>query len=462
MKRSSLILTIFVLVAILAGLLIFAVPGEPVPSDPTLQTPPTTAAPTDPSTAPPTTTPTAPPTTAPTEPPVIKETTATLGATGDILMHVPVIDTGRNPSSGDYDFSSIFTYFSDYISGLDYAAANLETTLCGLDYGYAYAGYPNFNCPDAIASSMKAAGFDMMLTANNHSYDTHEPGYFRTQKVLREMGFDHLGTREKLEDNNYLVRDLNGIQVGMICYTYNDGIYDDGSINLNYNHPSLLASQLINSFNQWALDDFYAKLEGELAAMEAAGAEATVLFIHWGEEYELVENSVQNKIAQAVCDMGVDVIIGGHPHVVQPVELLTSTTDETHKTVCLYSMGNAVSNQRLGNLSSVSTAHTEDGVLFSVRFAKYSDGTVLVEGIEIIPTWVNMHWNDGPKKYQILPLDKKIADWKTAFNLTDGQLQKCNESYDRTMIQLGDGMDIANAYYAQHQAEVEALLGVTK
>ena len=155
-------------------------------------------------------------------------------------------------------------------------------------------------------------------------------------------------------------------------------------------------------------------------------------------------------------------IIGGHSHVVQPMELLTSTTDEAHKTVCLYSLGNAVSNQRQGLISSISTAHTEDGLLMSVRFAKYSDGTVLVEAVELLPTWVNMYYSDSSRVYQILPLDTAISDWKSAFSLTDSQLAKAQASYDRTMALVSEGLADANDWLSSHQADIEAALGVNQ
>ena len=115
---------------------------------------------------------------------------------------------------------------------------------------------------------------------------------------------------------------------------------------------------IINCFRHSDPEPFYAELENQIAQMRQQGAEAIVLYIHWGQEYKLQPNASQQAMAQRICDLGVDVIIGGHPHVVEPIELLESTVDPNHRTVCLYSMGNAVSNQRLGLLKSISTAHT--------------------------------------------------------------------------------------------------------
>ncbi len=462
-QKRKLVIAIVVLSVILAGLLLVAVqmdqPDPTVPSGttvPSTQTTPTTlptTQPTQPSTA--------PPTEPPTQPPIVKESTASIGAVGDILMHGDVIKSGKIGSS--YNYSSIFTHFASYVSALDYAVANMEGTLCGTDNGYSYGGYPNFNAPDAIAASLKDAGFDMLLTANNHSYDTRSVGFHRTQEVIANLGLAHTGTVTSAEDDNFIVADLNGIRIGMICYTYNTGVNDKtGTVGLNTIPLSAGDEPLINSFDYKNLDSFYQELSGQLAEMELAGAEATVLFIHWGDEYKLTPNATQKEMAQKLCDLGIDVIFGGHAHVVEPMELLTSTLDESHKTVCLYSMGNAVSNQRQGLISSIRTAHTEDGVLMSVRFAKYSDGTVIVEAVELLPIWVNMHYTDTAKIYPILPLDKNVADWQEAFGLTSSQLTKAQASYDRTMAIVGDGLTQVQTWCADNQAAVETALGVSK
>lgn len=101
----------------------------------------------------------------------VKLSTATVSVTGDLLMHAPIM-TAAKQSDGSYDFDNIFTYFESYVTAADYAVANLETTLCSDSEGYKYSGYPQFNCPDEIVDAAAKAGFDMLLTANNHSYDT--------------------------------------------------------------------------------------------------------------------------------------------------------------------------------------------------------------------------------------------------------------------------------------------------
>ena len=390
--------------------------------------------------------PTEPPTEAPTAPTIVS--TAKISATGDVLMHMPVVNAAQ--TSGGYDFTAMFQYLDDYAAEADYAVANLETTLAGLDNGYGYSGYPCFNCPDEIAADLKEAGFDMLLTANNHCYDTRTTGLVRTVKTVRELGLDSLGTHATPEDPKYTVQDINGIQVGMMCYSYAtaDDYPDRASMN------TILTSEdargLINYFDYDRLDTFYAEVADYISAMEASGADAVVMYIHWGEEYQLQPNANQTAIAQKLCDLGIDVIVGGHPHVVQPVELLTSATDPDRKTVCLYSMGNALSNQRR-DLMNLSTGHTEDGVFFSFTFAEYSDGTVRLDSVELLPTWVYL----GSEGYRILPLDETVTDWGTAYGIGQSAVDSAKASYERTMTLVRDGIEASNAWLT---AEREAAL----
>ena len=386
--------------------------------------------------------------------------TATVLSTGDILMHGKVINSGKQ-DDGSYNFDSIFQYVKSYAQAADFSVANLETTLCGTDNGYAYAGNPKFNCPDAIVDSLKGAGFDMLLTANNHADDTSLVGYKRTLNVVREKGLDTLGTYLSADEQKWTIEEVNGIKIGMVCYTYSDGFSQNGYPLLNYNEVG--ENGILNYFTYDKLPEFYTQLQGYLDEMKAAGAEATVVYLHWGEEYKWKTgegpNANQTAMAQKLCDMGVDVIVGGHPHVVQPVDLLTSGTDAEHKTIVLYSMGNAVSNQRKEEMQqSEPTGHTEDGVLFCVTFAKYSDGSVCVDSAELIPTWVNMHANSGATEYNILPLEESTAaQWQAQFGLTDTQLANAKASFDRTQALTLTGMEKVQSYLAQQKQPQENL-----
>lgn len=368
---------------------------------------------------------------------------ATISSQGDLLMHKPVIDTCVD-KDGNYNFESIFRYVKSYVSGYDYAVANFETTLGGPDYPY--QGNPSFNTPDAFADDLVDTGFDMLLTANNHCADTTASGIVRTLEQLRKRNLATVGTQKDDTEQDFIVIEVNGIRIGVSCYTYATDETDDGRPSLNRN--SFLSKKgIVNYYMENKLDRFYGEVEAQLSAMEQQGVDATIFYVHWGVEYETEENELQNKMAQKLCDMGVDVIIGGHPHVVQPIELLQSTRDPSHRTVCIYSLGNVVSNQREGIDPSFEGGFTEDGVIFNVTFEKYSDGSVHLASTDVLPTWVNMHTTDGVKEYNVLPLDmSKESQWKEMFDISDETVSKAKDSYSRTMKILEEGLAECQKY----------------
>ena len=458
--RSALIVLIAVLIAATGVMIWMCVRLATAPQDtqaPAIQE--TVAIPTVPPTEA-----TVPETTVPKEPEHVVST-ATILSIGDLLMHGQLI-TDAQQADGSYDFNYIFPYITPYVTAADYAAANLEVTLAGPSRPY--QGYPMFNCPDAIVDAAKNAGFDMLLTANNHMYDSGEDGFLRTVRTIREKGLTVLGTREEAEEPAYTVQDINGIKVGMVCYTYEQRPenYRSDRVYLNKNILSATCSALVNSFVGTELDPFYTEIGGILEQMRNDGAEATVMFIHWGVEYQLTQNAEQQQIAQKLCDLGFDVIVGGHPHVVQPVELLESTVDPEHRTVCLYSMGNAVSNQRQGELTSITTAHTEDGAMFSMTFSKYSDGTVYLEDVALIPTWVRAIDANGNtvvrrsgtiRRYEILPLDDSLrSQWQEQFGIDSSTLAQCTDSWQRTMDITGAGLTQSQDYLRAEKLAREA------
>lgn len=449
--KAVLILLILVFIAATAFLIKLSldIPGQSVPTRPAAET---VTLPTREETAPPTEAPTE--TTQPQPETVIA--TATISAQGDLLMHKPLFDDRSvvKQKDGNYDFSYIFKYFSDVIDSYDYAIANLETTFGGDNFPY--QGNPSFNCPDPFLDSVVDAGYDMLMTANNHSNDTLQAGILRTLEQVRGAGLGTIGTRLNEDEPRYSIIDVNGIKIGMVCYTYSSGLSDKGIPRLNGNSP-MENEQLINWFYNRNPQKMYDEMKVILQQMEENGAEINMMFIHWGNEYELTENSFQNQQAQALCDLGVDVIVGGHPHVVQPVEVLTSTVDSEHNTICIYSLGNAVSNQRQGNLGDlIHTAHTEDGILFEITFEKYSDGKVYVQSADILPTWVNLHRDNGGNEYNILPLNIGEKDqWQEKFSLSDEALRKAGASYDRTMKIVGEGLTQIQDFLSQEKADRE-------
>ncbi len=383
----------------------------------------------------------------PTEPPVpTKITEITIGSTGDVLIHEPVYNSVKS-SSGEYDFTEIFQYIKPNIESYDYFVANLETTLAGNENGRRYTSYPCFNSPDSIATALKDAGVDCFLTANNHCYDTGSHGIHRTQQVISDMGFDYVGTVTDESAKRYFVEDIKGIKIGFAAFTYETTTSPDRKA-INGILVDKETDSLINSFNYDRLDEFYTSLQAQLDGMKNDGAQMKVVYLHWGNEYQTTENDYQHKIAQKLCDMGVDVIVGGHPHVIQPVELYTSQTTPTHKMVCVYSLGNFISNQRK-HIMNLSTGHTEDGMIFEMTFSKYSDGTVVFEKINVVPTWVHMHSANG-KEYNIVPLVMDIKNNSTALGLNKSSsgVSQAEASLKRTDDIVSEGVAECNEYLA--------------
>lgn len=365
--------------------------------------------------------------------------TASLSSVGDLLIHAPVFNSVRK-QDGTYDFNPIFQYVKPYLEKADFCVANLEVSLGGTENGLAYSGYPLFNCPDSIVEAAKNIGTDMLMLANNHTYDCGYSGFIRKIGVIENMGLKYTGVAKDNTEKLYNVVNVNGIKIGIVNYTYETPSTGEGNKAINGILLDKNAVNLVNTFNYDKLDEFYSDLENKIAQMKNDGAEVIVVYPHWGTEYLLEANEYQSKMAQKMCDLGVDVIVGGHPHVVEPVSVLESEISGK-RTVCLYSLGNFISNQRR-HLMNLSTGNTEDGLIFTVNFEKYGDGRVEVKSVVAIPTWVNL--SDG--SYRVIPLDKKIGDWKSAFNLNDYTFAAAKESYDRTMSLVGKGIDDFNIH----------------
>ncbi|MBR5473028.1 MAG: CapA family protein [Clostridia bacterium] len=361
--------------------------------------------------------------------------TATVINTGDILIHSTVLD-GAKTSDGNYDFSAFFTEAESYFKAADIATANLEITLGGTESG-AFSGYPAFNSPDSILDVLKNSGINFVTTANNHCYDTGFFGLKRTVQQLKLKGIGFNGTKEVETDPTYVVKDVNGIKIGMVSFTYENQA-EQGRKSINGNIVKVEANNLINSFSYDRLDSFYQQAQSVIDNMQNDGADAVVFYMHWGEEYQLSANTWQKTIAQKLCNMGVDVIVGGHPHVVQPMELLHSE-DSQNTTVCIYSIGNAISNQRqeIMNPECV-TGHTEDGVLFEFTFTKYHDGETSLTAVDVIPTWVNKYRGGSGYQYTMYPLEN--ADMANNYGLDATAVSKAKASYERTKKQIAAGL----------------------
>ena len=299
-----------------------------------------------------TSTPTPTPTLTP-EPP----TTATLAVCGDVMSHMPVTNDAWDETTGSYDYTPIFEAARPYVEGADYAVANLETTLSTQG---PYSGYPAFKSPAALASDLKELGFDLMLTANNHCLDRGYYGLVSTLDQLDQAGLAHVGTARSEEEAgtaNIQVADVGGISVAFLGYTY-------GTNGIPLPSGKDYAVNLFNTDYMTTLSTpDTARLEADLAAARAMDTDLIAVMIHWGIEYQTTQNSYQEQLADLLIANGADLVLGGHSHVPQPIEMRTVTADDgTTRTgfVC-YSLGNFISSQvdPLTDITAVLTVELE-------------------------------------------------------------------------------------------------------
>lgn len=362
-------------------------------------------------------------------------TTATILSSGDVILHSPFLSTGvYKTGNGGYDYSAIFNYIKGEYEAADFSITNLELTISDGNY----SGYPLFRSPATIATALKQSSVDMCLLANNHIYDNTDRGLLLTMDALDSNGLLYTGVQRTTTDKIYHIQDINGIKVGIFNYVYETGEYNPSRVLINGNHVSDASADLINSFHYQNLDAMYSEIEAGLKEMEDAGVEYTIAYIHWGTEYQTKENIQQNQIAQKLCNMGINALIGGHPHVVQPVDLLTSTSGD-HQMVCVYSMGNHLSNQNRRFMDSMPTGHTEDGLMVKLTLEKVDDEPVVLKAADFIPTWVYYTRRSGGPEYFILPLgnrDQIVADTASFGDAASG----IDESLNRTNAIIGEGV----------------------
>ena len=340
-----------------------------------------------------------------------KPAKATILSSGDYLIHKMILDSVR--TGNGYDFDSIFTNVKDEITAADYAVCNFEFTITETGN---FSFYPHFKLPPETADALKNAGFDFLVTANNHSGDDREDGIYRTVKILRQKGFKTTGTFETPDEKKYSVVDVNGIKVGIVNYTFGT-IDDQGLKALNGNYAlDANASQCINVFQNEKLPQLYSELEQITADMKKDGAEAYIAYMHWGNEFQLQQTTTQQEIAQKLCDLGYNAIIGGHPHVIQPAAVLTGSNG--NKTFCIYSTGNMVSNQRREYMSASPNGYTEDAIFVYTTFERDSEGNVKLASVDYTPLWMNK--SGSSYKLESCKGDNLTASQQSSKNRTDG------------------------------------------
>ncbi len=347
-------------------------------------------------------------------------------AVGDILVHETQLISQYDEEKESYDFTDNFQYVEGYIKDADLAIANLETTLAGKEKGF--TGYPTFNTPDEILDALRDCGFNLISAANNHIIDKGIAGLTRTATIVRDKGLELTGIKANSQEKSYSVKEIKGVKIGISNYVF-ETQKQGGNITINSIPLPKEGEELIDTFNYSELNSWYREAEERISKMKSEGAEFIVFLMHWGNEYQRDANSYQKEMAQKLCDLGVDVIIGSHPHVIQPMEYLTSSISGK-SSVVFYSLGNFLSNQRRERVDSI---YPEDGIIVNIDVIKGKDGTLELGEVSYIPTWVYREDLGGEKyAYSILPLNE--LEEGNSFDIQEAEeLSKAEVSYSNTV-----------------------------
>lgn len=333
----------------------------------------------------------------------------TLVAVGDMMAHTPQLVSAK--TSSGYDFSGCFAPVASRIGEADLALGNLETVLAG----GTYTGYPSFNSPDAYAGAAIAAGFDVLTTANNHTLDRGPVGIGATLDALDRLGVLHTGTaRSADEDTRVCVAEAEGVRVGVIAYTYGMN-----GLTVPKDKP-----WLVNTIDS-------KKMTADVQAARASGADIVVVSIHNGVEYQRQPTEAQVKLERAMVDAGADVVLGSHPHVIQPMEMMevAASADSTRTAFVTHSLGNFLSNQR--------ERYRDTGLIVRLQFEKnLKTGVTSLVGVEYVPVWVDDTLEGGKPGHRVLPIADVLADPMYP-GITEPERVKLRQAWDDTSSHLG-------------------------
>lgn len=326
-----------------------------------------------------------------------KDIIINLVATGDVMCHTTNFNAAYNNETKEYDFTSVFANISKYITKADVAIGNLETTFAGKDRGY--TGYPTFNSPSALGVALKNIGIDVLSTANNHSLDKGYTGIVSTLDKLDEIGIDHMGTaRSEEEQNKVLVKDVNGIKIAFLSYTYGTNgipVPAGKEYSVNLIDKDLILKQ-INLAKEQNVDIICASM-------------------HWGDEYKQKQNKKQEELADYLFQNGVDIIIGNHAHVIEPMEKRKiALEDGTEKEVfVVYALGNFISGQTI--------EHTKSTVILDMNIRKNGEnGKITIDSINYIPVYCYDESKKNSNRYELLDIREEIAKYE---NNSEGKVE---------------------------------------
>ncbi|SRR6056297_21761 len=311
---------------------------------------------------------------------------------GDIMGHDSQIHAAYNAKDTSYNYDTYFTHLKGIIDDADFTVANLELTLAGPPF----KGYPKFSSPDALAYSIKKAGIDILTTANNHSCDRGKEGLLRTIKVLDSLGIKHTGTFKDTADkklNHPLFVEKNGFKIAFLNYTY-------GTNGLRVPPPASV------NYIRWK------KIKQDIKKAREAKPDQIIVLFHWGKQYESHPNDGQKKLFNYCKNLGANIVIGSHPHVLQKMEWNKKDNKES---LVAYSLGNFISNQR--------KRKRDGGAMVKITLTK-TDSTVSISDAGYFLTWVHKPIKNKKYKFTILPASKFERQYPDSLNKTSSAKMK--------------------------------------
>lgn len=295
--------------------------------------------------------------------------TARVMANGDILLHDNLYLSAYQ-SDGTYDFNPYFTYVKDWLQKADLTIGDYEGTISS---DYPLAGYPLFNAPKEIADTMRSVGYDVVDLAHNHILDSHLNGAFQTMDTFEKLGLSTIGVYKKDRAKEpFLIKEVNGIKMAILAYSY------------GYN--GMEATLTESEYEKHMSDLDPKKIEEEIKEAEKL-ADVTIVMPQMGVEYALEPSEEQERLYRNMIDWGADVVFGGHPHVVEPAEIVEKNGD---RKLIIYSMGNFISNQTVEMMGDY---WPERGILMDVTFEKKGSKTIIKDA-KAHPTMV-WAWGKG-------------------------------------------------------------------
>ncbi len=337
------------------------------------------------------------------------DTTFTLAAIGDVMCHNTQYIDAYNSDTKEYDFSYVFDEIKFYTQTADISVGNLETSFAGEERGY--SNYPTFNTPDALAYSLKDIGIDVLSTAGNHCLDMGFDGLSRTIDVLNDADIAHLGTyKTQEEQDQVLFKYVKGVKIAFINYTYGtNGIPVPKDKNFCVN---LIDKDLIKKHIETA---------------KSQNADMIVACMHWGTEYRTTANKEQEELADFLFQNGVDIILGNHPHVLEPMEKKTVTLEDGTTKDCfvIYSLGNFICDQRLDN--------TRNSIILNLTITKHLDGNLTIDKVDYVPIYMYTDTTKNIKKMRLIDINKAIETYDAGqdgavttelYNLLKSELNK--------------------------------------